>query len=34
MTWPFPQFPAVPWTKAQEQEYQAKQRQETPDAPM
>jgi hypothetical protein len=26
MNWPFPSYPAVPWTKAQEQAHQAAQR--------
>ena len=32
--WPFPQFPAVPWTKAQEQAYQQAQRAQLPESPM
>jgi hypothetical protein len=34
MSWPFPQFPAVPWTKAQEQAYQQAQRAQLPEAPL
>lgn len=30
--WPFPQFPAVPWTAAQERQYQQQQRAQTEDA--
>ena len=34
MTWPFPPPGGpVPWTPAQEREYQRKQREETEDAP-
>ena len=33
-SWPFPQFPAVPWTKAQEQAYQQAQRAQLPEAPL
>jgi hypothetical protein len=32
--WPFPKFPAVPWTKAQEQAYQQAQRAQLPESPM
>jgi hypothetical protein len=33
-TWPFPAYPAVPWTKAQEQAYQQAQRAQLPESPM
>jgi hypothetical protein len=32
--WPFPQFLAVPWTKAQEQAYQQAQRAQLPESPL
>ena len=34
MNWPFPQFPAVPWTKSQEQTYQQAQRAQLPESPL
>jgi len=34
MTWPFPEFPAVPWTKKQIKAYEAKQRQQQPESPL
>lgn len=33
MNWPF-NYPAVPWTKAQEQAYQAAQRAQLPESPL
>jgi hypothetical protein len=33
-TWPFPAYPTVPWTKAQEQAYQQAQRAQLPQAPL
>jgi len=32
--WPFPPYPPVPWTKAQEQAYQQAQRAQLPKAPL
>jgi len=32
--WPFPSYPPVPWTKAQEQAYQQAQRAQLPEAPL
>jgi hypothetical protein len=32
--WPFPSYPPVPWTKAQEQAYQQAQRAQLPESPM
>jgi hypothetical protein len=34
MTYPFPPFPAVPWTPKQCRDYEAQQRQQLPDAPL
>jgi hypothetical protein len=34
MNWPFPSYPPVPWTKAQEQAYQQAQRAQLPEAPL
>lgn len=31
--WPFPPFPAVPWTKKQIKEYELAQKKKVPDAP-
>jgi hypothetical protein len=33
-TYPFPLFPAIPWTEKQIKEYEKQQRQQLPDAPM
>jgi hypothetical protein len=33
-TWPFPSYPAIPWTAEQVKEYERQQRQRIPDAPM
>ena len=32
--WPFPSYPPIPWTKAQEQAYQQAQRAQLPEAPL
>jgi hypothetical protein len=32
--WPFPKYPAVPWTAKQIKEYEEKQRQQLPEAPL
>ena len=34
MTWPFPPYPPIPWTKEQEQAYQQEQRNKLPEAPL
>jgi hypothetical protein len=34
INWPFPQFPAVPWTKQQEQAYQQAQRNKYEESPL
>lgn len=32
--WPFPVFPAKPWTHERQREYEKQQRAKVPDAPM
>jgi hypothetical protein len=34
MSWPFPSYPVVPWTKEQEKAYQQAQRAQLPEAPL
>jgi hypothetical protein len=34
MTWPFPSFPPIPWTPAQEKAYKQEQRKKLEDAPL
>jgi hypothetical protein len=34
MSWPFPPYPAVPWTAKQEQAYQQAQRAQLPESPL
>lgn len=34
MNWPFPEFPAVPWTNKQIKEHAQQQRAQMPEAPL